>query len=142
MAGISVDSADGMFFDIMASFVAVLLMVYVVVFVLLMRRIVSLWMEKDPDRPCAFVLEDYVEDVSSEQAICSICLCSDRGSSRTKLPCGHVFHKECLTQWWCRCKSGNAHLSCPLCRRTYGVEVLSPLDETSRGICVERHAAP
>lgn len=49
-------------------------------------------------------------DVNKEDCKCSICMdnINDKG---LKLPCGHVFDKECVTTWL------KQHDSCPVCRK-------------------------
>ncbi|TPX52607.1 hypothetical protein SeMB42_g01282 [Synchytrium endobioticum] len=42
---------------------------------------------------------------------CSICLLEMDQS--TKLPCGHVYHHDCLEQWWLE------RNDCPCCRKTF-----------------------
>ncbi|OMJ84417.1 hypothetical protein SteCoe_14494 [Stentor coeruleus] len=44
------------------------------------------------------------------QRECSICL--SVGLEGIKLPCGHVFHSECITRWL-KCK-----IECPNCRQS------------------------
>jgi Ring finger domain len=45
-----------------------------------------------------------------EEPHCSICLGEyEDGEKLTKLPCGHLFHDECIGSW---CKN---HTRCPLC---------------------------
>ncbi len=41
---------------------------------------------------------------------CTICYCKE-GRAGTKLPCGHIFHTNCITPW---IESNN---TCPLCRQ-------------------------
>ena len=41
---------------------------------------------------------------------CSICLCA--GFEGVRLPCGHVFHTECIVKWL-RCR-----VECPNCRQS------------------------
>ena len=40
---------------------------------------------------------------------CSIC-CEDLTDTATELPCGHLYNKECISQWL------NEHNQCPVCR--------------------------
>jgi len=45
-----------------------------------------------------------------EMPSCSICLCEyEEGESLTRLPCGHVYHEECVSAWV------SNHVRCPLC---------------------------
>ena len=46
-----------------------------------------------------------------EYPACSICLMDiNEGQKTILLPCGHMFHDECVTKWL------NLHNTCPLCR--------------------------
>jgi E3 ubiquitin-protein ligase RNF115/126 len=46
-----------------------------------------------------------------EYPTCSICLMDINDGQKTiLLPCGHMFHDECITKWL------NIHNTCPLCR--------------------------
>jgi Ring finger domain len=48
-----------------------------------------------------------------EVADCSICMsemCTQDGGDVTKLPCGHLFHRDCIVLWLCN------HNTCPICR--------------------------
>ena len=46
-----------------------------------------------------------------EYPACSICLMDiNEGQKTILLPCGHMFHDECVTKWL------NIHNTCPLCR--------------------------
>jgi len=51
------------------------------------------------------------EDVDDyEMPACSICLCEyEEGENLSKLPCGHVYHTDCVTAWV------DNHTRCPLC---------------------------
>ena len=54
-----------------------------------------------------------------EDNTCSICLCDYvPGEECTKLPCGHLFHSECITSWL------QLNRRCPLCN----FEVIKNLD--------------
>jgi len=45
-----------------------------------------------------------------KDAACSICLCEyEEGETLSKLPCGHIYHDNCITAWVER------HVRCPLC---------------------------
>ena len=51
---------------------------------------------------------------------CSICLCEyEEGDQLTKLPCQHLYHKECIDSWT------SNHTKCPLCN----LELESPTGE-------------
>ncbi|AET05199.1 anaphase-promoting complex subunit 11 RING-H2 finger protein [Medicago truncatula] len=57
-----------------------------------------------------------VLDVTKED-VCSVCMESFEDSHNSeeggnkRVPCGHVYHSNCITLWLHRCSS------CPLCRR-------------------------
>jgi len=60
---------------------------------------------------------------SSDNHHCSICFVTSPGLC--VLPCGHSFHEQCLTAWFC---TRIANESCPLCRRlTHEGEEVSPV---------------
>ena len=58
-----------------------------------------------------------------EEDVCSVCMegfhqgedssssSSSSGGGNKRVPCGHVYHSECITLWLSHCNS------CPLCRR-------------------------
>jgi hypothetical protein len=53
--------------------------------------------------------------VASDQSLdeCTVCMgAPEAGDACVKLPCGHVFHDECLAPWM------RAHDTCPTCRRS------------------------
>ena len=48
---------------------------------------------------------------------CSVCLSGITTSNDKKnktLPCGHVFHRKCVTDW----EDSNRRLTCPMCRKS------------------------
>ena len=47
--------------------------------------------------------------------LCSICLDHEPSLELVELPCGHVFHKSCMTKWL---MSSQARRRCPLCKRS------------------------
>ncbi|VEU39954.1 unnamed protein product [Pseudo-nitzschia multistriata] len=48
--------------------------------------------------------------VDDEEPTCSICLCEyEKGDNLVSLPCGHVFHEDCITSWT------DHNKRCPLC---------------------------
>eukprot|EP00347_Sterkiella_histriomuscorum_P013642 403363936 len=49
------------------------------------------------------------KDGSLEQPRCTIC-CEDLVDKATMLPCGHMFNKECISEWL------HQHNQCPVCR--------------------------
>ena len=54
----------------------------------------------------------------SKTESCSICLNSIRRTRGTReLPCGHLFHKICISQW----KDKQIDTTCPLCRKRFDV---------------------
>ncbi len=46
---------------------------------------------------------------NKEYPRCSIC-CEDLTEKATKLPCGHLFNQECISEWL------HQHNQCPVCR--------------------------
>lgn len=59
-----------------------------------------------------------------KDAACSICLCEyEEGESLSKLPCGHIYHDNCITAWVER------HVRCPLCNFDLRQEHQSELEE-------------
>jgi E3 ubiquitin-protein ligase RNF115/126 len=46
---------------------------------------------------------------NKEYPRCSIC-CEDLTEKATKLPCGHLFNQECISEWL------RQHNQCPVCR--------------------------
>lgn len=52
--------------------------------------------------------DDLLEETNKE---CAVCLVDQTiGSQACKLPCGHLYHKNCLTEWL------KIHCTCPVCR--------------------------
>ncbi|EFC44897.1 hypothetical protein NAEGRDRAFT_5673, partial [Naegleria gruberi] len=42
---------------------------------------------------------------------CAVCICDfEECDELIRLPCGHVFHKDCVSTWL------NEHNTCPTCR--------------------------
>ncbi len=69
------------------------------------------------------VTEDDVQEVNNKE--CLICLEDHTiGSMACKLPCGHLFHKSCVSEWLVK------HCTCPACR--YEVECSDPHYEKER----------
>jgi hypothetical protein len=61
------------------------------------------------------VVLDIVTDVPNEECpICLDSLCAEAEKKAynavARLPCGHTFHRHCVTRWLVRCSS------CPVCR--------------------------
>ena len=55
--------------------------------------------------------KDEKDPLKIEYPACSICLMDiNEGQKTILLPCGHMFHDECVTKWL------NIHNTCPLCR--------------------------
>ena len=55
--------------------------------------------------------KDEKDPIKIEYPTCSICLMDiNEGQKTILLPCGHMFHDECITKWL------NIHNTCPLCR--------------------------
>ncbi|XP_019446366.1 PREDICTED: RING-H2 finger protein ATL7-like [Lupinus angustifolius] len=54
------------------------------------------------------------EEVMTEEDVCSICMEGFRSNNTNegnkKVPCGHVYHSNCITLWLCYSNS------CPICR--------------------------
>eukprot|EP00567_Pseudictyota_dubia_P012266 CAMPEP_0197441668 /NCGR_PEP_ID=MMETSP1175-20131217/7898_1 /TAXON_ID=1003142 /ORGANISM="Triceratium dubium, Strain CCMP147" /LENGTH=442 /DNA_ID=CAMNT_0042971991 /DNA_START=372 /DNA_END=1700 /DNA_ORIENTATION=- len=51
-----------------------------------------------------------MDDGNNEQPSCSICLGDyEEGERLIRLPCGHVYHEECVSAWV------SNHVRCPLC---------------------------
>jgi hypothetical protein len=51
---------------------------------------------------------------------CTICLSDDNtNNDMGKLPCGHTFHTNCITQWFMKNKT-----TCPNCRTIINIETL------------------
>ena len=66
--------------------------------------------------------DDLIEENNKE---CLVCLDENRlGGMAVKMPCGHLYHKECISEWLR--KQG----SCPVCR--YEVESSDPMYEVER----------
>ncbi|KAG2373983.1 hypothetical protein C9374_011648 [Naegleria lovaniensis] len=64
------------------------------------------------------------EDASNTQS-CAVCLCEfEEQEVLTRLPCGHVFHKDCIMPWI------KDHNSCPTCR--YELATEDPEREAAR----------
>ena len=57
-------------------------------------------------------IEIDIDETTDEETdiICSICL---EDNTDIKLPCSHVYHEECIEQWF------HTSLSCPICRKNY-----------------------
>jgi hypothetical protein len=54
-----------------------------------------------------------IENLDVPDNTCSICLCElEEGDWVGDIPCGHLFHKDCLKEWLVK----NNH--CPICRMT------------------------
>jgi len=54
---------------------------------------------------------DELEIIDNICGDCSICLCNiEKKDKCKKMPCGHTFHSECITNWL------NVELKCPICR--------------------------
>jgi len=48
---------------------------------------------------------------------CSICLCDD---AKFKLKCGHVFHTDCIKNWYTKGENGE---KCPMCRKFLNIDL-------------------
>jgi hypothetical protein len=56
--------------------------------------------------------------VMTPETDCSICYNPlNNGEPLLTLPCGHVFHRNCICRWF---RTGNLSGSCAICRRVYG----------------------
>lgn len=49
-------------------------------------------------------------------AICANCFKVDEQTSVCTIPCGHVYHEQCLKQWFCTQIQQIRPSSCPKCR--------------------------
>ena len=48
---------------------------------------------------------------------CPVCYCAMDEKRALKTPCGHRFHRECMTKWACTDEHrDNCQVPCPLCR--------------------------
>ncbi|ONK71633.1 uncharacterized protein A4U43_C04F10710 [Asparagus officinalis] len=59
---------------------------------------------------------------SAEDGELECCVCLSRlveGSDTRKLPCCHLFHRECVDKWLILCRS-----TCPLCRLSINCEAM------------------
>lgn len=57
-------------------------------------------------------------EVATGAGQCSICLEEmEEGSQIVKLPCGHLFHKTCVSKWL---RTGSQ--TCPLCKEQFRVD--------------------
>jgi len=55
---------------------------------------------------------------NADDNACSICLCDyEVGDELTRLPCGHIYHLECVTSWT------NQSTRCPLCNHELQEEI-------------------
>ena len=75
-------------------------------------------------KPDIFILKNIDEDNISinEYETCSICIEEfTNKNNMVKLPCGHKFHKQCISTWYnleyYNNENINAYVSCPICRR-------------------------
>lgn len=67
-------------------------------------------------------IDDLQEDCNKE---CMVCLEEHKiGTCACKLPCGHIYHRNCLVEWL------NKHANCPFCR--YELETNDPNYEKQR----------
>jgi hypothetical protein len=73
-------------------------------------------------------------DADSEAAECVIC--REQMASAKQLPCGHLFHLQCLRAWLqqssCSSSNGSSSFSCPMCRQP----LLLPADAAAAAACV------
>jgi hypothetical protein len=73
--------------------------------------------------PLVTITVDDLQEQSNKE--CLICLEEQRlGGRACKLPCGHIYHKECITEWLSK------HANCPFCR--YELETNDEAYETLR----------
>jgi len=48
---------------------------------------------------------------------CSVCLYPDKSTTWSMVPCGHVFHRDCISSW--RDSQKSPITECPQCRKTF-----------------------
>jgi len=64
---------------------------------------------------------------------CSVCLCPDKSTAWSMVPCGHVFHKDCISSW--RESQKSPKTECPQCRKTFSVTTqIYPLIENESSV--------
>lgn len=70
-----------------------------------------------------------VDELTPDQSTCGICamdyFSGEDQDIPVKLPCGHIFGKQCLWTWLS--EIGDQHNTCPMCR-TKHVELKKPID--------------
>ena len=71
------------------------------------------------------------DDLTKDNECCTICL-EDHvpGELAARLPCGHLFHKDCVVEWLSR------HCVCPVCR--YELPTDSVVYERTRRVTASR----
>ncbi|KAL3623699.1 hypothetical protein CASFOL_032515 [Castilleja foliolosa] len=74
----------------------------------------------EPDTQSAVAARHMVDEMPTVVMVggrdCSVCLEGfGVGGAGKKVPCGHVFHENCILHWL------SVHDSCPLCRRKLAV---------------------
>src|SRR3989338_4540700 len=61
-----------------------------------------------------------------EEEVCSICLGGLSEDTKVVLPCQHIFHSNCISEW-SQSSENRTTLSCPLCRSETNKKVVEEL---------------
>lgn len=69
------------------------------------------------------LFQDVNDAAVTQHSVCAICILPhDNGTKR--LPCGHIFHRECVEKWFYEV----GQKSCPLCRQVYIIKKVPCFD--------------
>ncbi len=63
---------------------------------------------------------EYPECLVMEEE-CPICA-EHHGQSKIQVPCGHIFHTDCLITWLLECQNNARDGTCPMCRGLFWVQ--------------------